>query len=571
MSYILTGIKQPEVCQDDCQTINKQVQITIEFRSNMKLLVSQNRRYYNTKIFQITPLISYKKLLSCIFNSYQIFFLIFLLPAQSLERNMSLSGQYLEELSRRYKTQVEELQTAFSKTLAVVEEQNRRNLERESFYIGQIMKLQEAVDELNETFSWPNIFFYVSIVAGIQLFIIFLIVRIWMRRLYRKLLSATATNRSPPATTDAANKFNENKIRRKSIDVATGGQCSNGSNQRQRRPSDDVSDHISGTSYAELLIDNNNDDDDDDDDIYNVTNGIEDYDNFGGVADASTKPKNRNRKQPIIRAVSLEPIRTVDAKLATNASASSSDYEKLKKRYVDSSKPMLDDEYEVYMPGTDLMYNEFMPGGPSGPIGPAGDIGNASTPKSVAPPPPPAKSRRVSSPAFLKSPFSSSSHSNGGGGGGGSNSSGSVKNKPAHESKTGWQWYRLKKGTSVVLNDVNDKDDDDGSGIIPAGQSHNQVKNKKKSKVSTNNANVVATGAAAAAAATTTTTAVMRSNGKGKSTKVGVGNSSDSMVWSLGSTTSKTSSSSTTTTATTTTTGGSKKQGSFRKILRKVF
>jgi hypothetical protein len=33
---------------------------------------------------------------------------------KSLERNMSLSGQYLEELSKRYKKQVEELQLSFS-------------------------------------------------------------------------------------------------------------------------------------------------------------------------------------------------------------------------------------------------------------------------------------------------------------------------------------------------------------------------------------------------------------------------------------------------------------------------
>ena len=36
-----------------------------------------------------------------------------------LERNMSLSGQYLEELSRRYKRQVDDMQKSLNRTLQV--------------------------------------------------------------------------------------------------------------------------------------------------------------------------------------------------------------------------------------------------------------------------------------------------------------------------------------------------------------------------------------------------------------------------------------------------------------------
>ena len=36
-----------------------------------------------------------------------------------LERNMSLSGQYLEELSRRYKRQVDDMQKTLNRTLQV--------------------------------------------------------------------------------------------------------------------------------------------------------------------------------------------------------------------------------------------------------------------------------------------------------------------------------------------------------------------------------------------------------------------------------------------------------------------
>jgi len=36
-----------------------------------------------------------------------------------LERNMSLSGQYLEELSRRYKRQVDDMQKNLNRTMQV--------------------------------------------------------------------------------------------------------------------------------------------------------------------------------------------------------------------------------------------------------------------------------------------------------------------------------------------------------------------------------------------------------------------------------------------------------------------
>lgn len=431
---------------------------------------------------------------------------------------MSLSGQYLEELSRRYKTQVEELQTAFSKTLIVVEEQNRRNLERESFYFERIAKLQENLDELNETFSLPNIIFYIMIIASCQLFIMYLIIRMWMRRFYRQ----AAQNRLPTAATTATSiKCNDGKNRRKSMDgSSTGGGGNITGTHRNRRPSDDASDHIG--SYKELLIDD--DDDDNETDIYNVNGTVDQFE----ADELTSKKRNGKSRKQIVRAVSLEPIRS-DSKTSV-VGPSSSDYEKLKKRYIamsDSSKPMLDDEYEVYMPGTDLMYNEFMPGGPSG--GPNGDTSTSSLNSKAATPP--AKSRRVSSPAFLKTPFYSS-----GGGGGGGGVSGSKS-----ESKTGWQWYRLKKGGS-------------GGGVNGDGAAaqSSQMKTKKKSKAS----------------APPPPPPPIKSNGKGINNGMmstpppptTERNSNDS-----GST------STTTVSSSTTTSGSSKKQGSFRKILRKVF
>ncbi|XP_032530199.2 SUN domain-containing ossification factor isoform X2 [Danaus plexippus] len=67
---------------------------------------------------------------------------------KTLERNMSLSGQYLEELSRRYKKQVEEMQRSFEKTMLQVTEERRKSNEREQKYLEQMTVLQEQLSQV---------------------------------------------------------------------------------------------------------------------------------------------------------------------------------------------------------------------------------------------------------------------------------------------------------------------------------------------------------------------------------------------------------------------------------------
>ncbi|XP_058979876.1 uncharacterized protein LOC101893309 isoform X2 [Musca domestica] len=70
---------------------------------------------------------------------------------KALERNMSLSGQYLEELSRRYKKQVEELQQTLTQqtlTVRTLEEQNRRHHELEQLYAQRNTQLKNELDDL---------------------------------------------------------------------------------------------------------------------------------------------------------------------------------------------------------------------------------------------------------------------------------------------------------------------------------------------------------------------------------------------------------------------------------------
>ncbi|XP_026329123.1 SUN domain-containing ossification factor isoform X3 [Hyposmocoma kahamanoa] len=70
---------------------------------------------------------------------------------KALERNMSLSGQYLEELSRRYKKQVEEMQKTFEKTVLQMTEERRKSNEREQKYLEQMASLQDQLAQMAAT------------------------------------------------------------------------------------------------------------------------------------------------------------------------------------------------------------------------------------------------------------------------------------------------------------------------------------------------------------------------------------------------------------------------------------
>lgn len=432
-----------------------------------------------------------------------MFFFFYL---QSLERNMSLSGQYLEELSRRYKKQVEELQQSFSKTLLIVEEQSKRNQEREQQLYEQNQKLREDLDKLTDKiFSWKNILIYVTAFACIQIVVIWIILRMWSQRMY------TSSNDDDVAAkglrkNHVANQKNVIRIRRKSIDGSTSqiGKLT----KKHRRPSEEAL-HIAGT-YEDLLIDDNG--------HGNANVDTEEYDNFAEVG----RRKGKSRKQ-IKRATSMEPTVGVRKKMIARQESAPGEFEKLKQKYIAISggnmmeqPTVLDEDYETYVPGTDLMYNEFMPGGPSGqstPISGADDGGGLentsnsslnSTSKKIG------KSRRLSSPAFLKSPFSRSV---------------SNKKKAPHEMATGWEWYRLKRTSTETTTN--------------SSQIKNTKKSKSESPPEVGRTEVIAAAATAA---------------NGNASKIN-GRSIDSIK----------------TTSTTASNTSDKKQGSFRRILKKVF
>nr|CAD7428077.1 unnamed protein product [Timema monikensis] len=105
----------------------------------------------------------------------------------ALERNMSLSGQYLEELSRRYKRQVEEMQRSLNRSLVAAAEDSRREEERDRKRAEEEAKLQEQLEILTsqvkslmaERTSWPNILsvllqhvVFLSIVVAVVLLVL---------------------------------------------------------------------------------------------------------------------------------------------------------------------------------------------------------------------------------------------------------------------------------------------------------------------------------------------------------------------------------------------------------------
>lgn len=147
---------------------------------------------------------------------------------QALERNMSLSGQYLEELSRRYKKQVEELQQTLTQqalTVRTLEDQSRRFLEQEQLYQHQSAELAGEVRALTYQVQACIL---VIIIVGTCIFLMLVVGTVFYRKLRRQ------TQQLVP-TTAAMELTKSNLCRRKSYEEMM--QQSPG---KQRRPSEEA-------------------------------------------------------------------------------------------------------------------------------------------------------------------------------------------------------------------------------------------------------------------------------------------------------------------------------------------
>ncbi|CAH0557066.1 unnamed protein product [Brassicogethes aeneus] len=133
---------------------------------------------------------------------------------KALERNVSLSSQYLEELSRRYKKQVEEMHKLLEKTIYTLNEESRIKDERNKQLEESLKQLSAAVEVLvSDRNSWMSTFLWLVFVFAVT-FAVF-----------------TLCQRSARSAADANETVTVH--RRKSIDVVT-----HSTPIKKRRPSD---------------------------------------------------------------------------------------------------------------------------------------------------------------------------------------------------------------------------------------------------------------------------------------------------------------------------------------------
>jgi hypothetical protein len=92
---------------------------------------------------------------------------------KALERNMSLSSQYLEELSKRYKKQVEEIQKLLDKTILSINEESKKVDERNKHLEERLIVLTSVVEALiAEKKSWSSTVYCVIVSSLVTLFVV---------------------------------------------------------------------------------------------------------------------------------------------------------------------------------------------------------------------------------------------------------------------------------------------------------------------------------------------------------------------------------------------------------------
>ncbi|XP_017082482.2 LOW QUALITY PROTEIN: SUN domain-containing ossification factor [Drosophila eugracilis] len=380
---------------------------------------------------------------------------------KALERNMSLSGQYLEELSRRYKKQVEELQqTLTQQTLTVrqLEDQSRRYVEQEQLYQQQSAELAGEVRALSYQVQACIL---VIIIVGTCIFLMLVLGTVYYRKLRRQQQQLLKKNQpgNPPVATKP--KLD----RRKSYE-----QMPNQTTPKQRRPSEEAmlilkecGDNVlheqdstnrqrkisvcygSNNNIAANMINATTNGgrsslhrrkgakhswhssmDTTETSCGEQTDKFFDVDTLKSIKQSSGKAsKKKSQQQQHILALKRQesaPASFPQDQL-TEELATQSDF--------DESLMLDNDDLPNFIPTSDLAYNEFMPEGPSGYQ--ILDTVDGKTSKEQGT----KKSRRLSSPAFFKSPFSKSKNKG--------YSFNGIKNSHSVHEPTSWEWYRLKR------------------------------------------------------------------------------------------------------------------------------
>lgn len=339
---------------------------------------------------------------------------------------MSLSGQYLEELSRRYKKQVEELQQSFAKTLHHIEEQNRKNTDREQHLYEQNLQMRHDLNEVLETLqNWKNIVIYCG---GIMFFLLFYFIIYIFQKCLRRSYSLSEENDQTLVATKKKKKSKGDLKRRKSIDGTVTHHVSPAI--RRRRPSEEAL-KISGT-YEDLLIAGGGDD------VRNIGSGSDgtDFVEVCKVESSGTSSKKKKNKDKVRKTSTGSRVskRSSSGDLPQNNGPAEYDIKNGNLiRCTNDNKPIeeipyLEDNDEFIIPtASELSYNEYVPSMSSSQRINGLDSSISDTSSHRSSNTKLDKSRRLSSPAFFKTRSSLR------------------KSLPPVVQSSGWEWYRFKK------------------------------------------------------------------------------------------------------------------------------
>ncbi|XP_053697753.1 uncharacterized protein LOC128744628 isoform X2 [Sabethes cyaneus] len=377
---------------------------------------------------------------------------------KALERNMSLSGQYLEELSRRYRKQVEELQNSYAKTLFEIEEQNHRIRDSEEALRQENSRLREEFTSFRDSLlNWKTLAIAVGSIVLTQLLVCWVVLR-GCRRQNVTHPDRETIDRELAQISTSGKPIRGKLLRRKSIDTVMGGtQLGAVGSLKRKRPSEEAL-NITGT-YENLLIEDNAKGD--------------------GLKSERKRSRHKNRKTSAPpgcvppagnlktkRATSAEPPEArlpgkpdlVRTESAPEPRRPTPDMNKSEEHNRIDELPLLEDNDEFIIPNSDLSYNEFVPDSTSEQINKTNGMGSSTSSIDSKPTSKPAKGRRLSSPAFFKSSFLRASRKSSDSPfeehrslADANNLETSVTNSKTSINKSnssGTEWYKLKKSSS---------------------------------------------------------------------------------------------------------------------------
>ncbi|XP_042221580.1 uncharacterized protein LOC121866057 isoform X3 [Homarus americanus] len=190
---------------------------------------------------------------------------------KALEYNMSISSQYLEELSRRYKHQMEEMQKQFNLTIAALnatswqayqrDQQHQTDIETLEGQLAKVSEILQKLVEERENLAHTVVEQHLLLMV-VEVVVLCIVFTLCTRRSNHYSLdnSVMQERRAQTPSEDPSDSrahynsgcLNEqagSRVRRRSVDSITRERASR---QRQRRPSEEAL-NISGT-YQDLLI-----------------------------------------------------------------------------------------------------------------------------------------------------------------------------------------------------------------------------------------------------------------------------------------------------------------------------